>query len=154
MKLLNLAVLLLPLAFGCVRPEVGSPDENADLKTTASPSSALLTVQKPTPMGDVVVTLLKVEDNRCPTDVKCVWYGYAAATLEVKKATGAHVTQQLYLGGPLPAPNDRGFREADTVNVLLGATPYRLILSEVQPYPKGSDQNPSEKKAAVSVSGL
>ena len=148
------ALFILALAFGCARPDLISPEEEEVLVRARTQGATVLMVQKPTQVGGLLVNLVKVEDSRCPQDVTCVWYGYAAATLHLQDASGASASQQLYLGAPLPAPNNRGFREADTVTVQVGNKPYRLILTDVQPFPNTSNPNPAEKKAMVIVQAL
>ncbi|WP_181305008.1 hypothetical protein [Rufibacter sp. XAAS-G3-1] len=154
MKSRFLFVLLLGLAFGCARPELLSPEEEEALRQARSKGATLLTVNQPTLLGGLLVNLLAIGDSRCPEDVVCIWYGYAAATFQLTDAQGVSMSQQLYLGNPLPAPNNRGFREADTVVVHLGNKPYRLVLSEVQPYPNFNNPSPTKQKAMLSVQAL
>ncbi|RNI28579.1 hypothetical protein [Rufibacter latericius] len=147
-------LFLLALAFGCARPDLISPEEEEAIVQARTKGATILTVNKPTPIGGLLVNLQKIEDSRCPKEATCFWYGVATATLEVQDANGLKTNQRLYLGGPLPAPDNRGFREADTVVVQLGNKPYQLILSDVQPYPDLKNPSPSEKKAMVSVQAL
>jgi hypothetical protein len=154
MKRKLLPVFLLALAFGCTRPDLVSPEEEAAIQRARTKGATILTVQKPTSIGGLVVNLVKIEDSRCPKDVVCIWSGNAAATLHLQDANGHTLDQQVYLGAPLPAPNNRGFREADTVVVQLSNKPYRLILSDVQPYPNLNNPSSTEKKAMISVLAL
>ncbi|KAA6433349.1 hypothetical protein FOE74_12760 [Rufibacter glacialis] len=154
MKTKLLPFFLLALAFGCTRPDLVSPEEEEAIRQARAKGATILTVQKPTPIGGLVVNLLTLQDCRCPKDVICFWYGHAVATLHLQDANGQTLNQQLYLGEQLPAPNNRGFRTADTVLVQLSNKPYRIILSDVQPYPGFNNPSPSEKKAMVSVSAL
>ncbi|WP_210490028.1 hypothetical protein [Rufibacter aurantiacus] len=74
--------------------------------------------------------------------------------MQLQDAQGNSATKVLYLGDPLTAPDNRGFRTADTVNATLGSKTYRLILTEVLPFPNTANPNPAEKTAKVSVAAL
>lgn len=139
---------------GCALLDMGSKDEE-DTSTQAKTSgAATLTLEKPAAVGRLLVTLLQVKDSRCPKDATCVWYGNVVTTVQLQDAAGRSVQQKLYLGGALPAPNDRGFRSADSVAVAVGGKRYLVVLQEVQPFPTAADPNPVPKTARVTVRPL
>ncbi|ALI98791.1 hypothetical protein [Rufibacter tibetensis] len=116
-------LFFLALAFGCTRPDLISPEEEEAIVEARTKGATILTVNKPTHIGGLLVNLQKIEDSRCPKDVTCFWYGNAAATFQLKDAQGISISQRLYLGEPLPTLDNRGFRTADTVVVQLGDKP-------------------------------
>lgn len=148
-----LPLLLLSLSLGCSQPELISSKEQ-ESTTLSSPVQAVLSLQQPTQVGNLSVSLQKVEDSRCPMNAMCIQYGSAVADFQINDSQGNSTTKRLYLGDALPVPDNRGSRTADTVEVALGNKHYLLILSDVQPYPNTSDSIPTEKKVTVSVLSL
>ncbi|QHL88365.1 hypothetical protein GU926_13360 [Nibribacter ruber] len=145
------------LAMGCTRADVspGPEKEGAAPKVSSGSSqTAELKVKQVAQLNQLSVQLQKVEDSRCPMNAMCIRQGSAIATLEVKDAAGNSQSQVLYLGEKLPAPNNRGDRSADSVEVQLGQKNYRLILHSVLPYPNTSAPTPEEKIVSVTVRSL
>ncbi|MBC3540786.1 hypothetical protein ACFSC6_21860 [Rufibacter sediminis] len=96
--------------------------------------------QRPVSVEQLTLTLQKVEDTRCPKDVRCIWAGVAVAQVRLEDSAGASVAQTLSVG--------------KMVNVPLGAKKYGLTLREITPYPQVSDLNPEEKAALVSLTAF
>ncbi len=49
----------------------------------------------------LTLSLQEVKDGRCPREVRCIWAGHAAVTLQVDKAGWA--AEMLRIGTPAPA---------------------------------------------------
>ena len=83
------------------------------------------------------LTFADIEDSRCPEDVQCVRAGEAIVTLQTRAMPTINETQivKMCLGDCLGLYPKGGFREADTANISLDGNKYRLILTEVNPYP-------------------
>ncbi|GHB70567.1 hypothetical protein [Persicitalea jodogahamensis] len=92
------------------------------------------------------LTFADIEDSRCPEDVQCVRAGEAIVTLQTRAVTTTNEPQivKMCLGDCMSLYPKGGFREADTANISLDGTKYRLILTEVNPYPNTT--KPVEKK--------
>ncbi len=92
------------------------------------------------------LTFADIEDSRCPEDVQCVRAGEAIVTLQTRAAPTINETQivKMCLGDCISLYPKGGFREADTANISLDGTKYRLILTEVNPYPHTT--KPVQKK--------
>ncbi len=92
------------------------------------------------------LTFSDIEDSRCPEDVQCVRAGEAIVTLQTRSAPTTNEPQivKMCLGDCMTLYPKGGFREADTANINLEGTKYRLILTEVNPYPNTT--KPVEKK--------
>ncbi|MEO8335781.1 MAG: hypothetical protein ABI664_12465 [bacterium] len=86
--------------------------------------------------GSVRVQFVNVADSRCPSDVVCVTAGDAMIVVAFNGA-GADRTDTLYL-----------VRQPKSVTY--GG--YRFEATDVQPYPKSSEQQPS-KTLILKVSG-
>ncbi|MFC6996784.1 hypothetical protein [Rufibacter roseus] len=147
------SILFLGFSLGCSRPELVSSEEQ-EAMALSSPTQATLALQQPTQVGSLRVRLQKIDDSRCPMNAMCIRYGSAVADFQIEDSQGNSAAKRLYLGDALPAPDNRGSRTADTVEVALGNRHYFLILSDVQPYPNTSDSIPPEKKVTVSVLSL
>ncbi|KAA3440181.1 hypothetical protein [Rufibacter hautae] len=139
------------LLTGCAQTENLTSTEEAVFTQGAN---LTLQLQKPVAIGDLTLNLQKVDESRCPINANCVRAGSAITYLQLQDTRGNSTTKVLYLGDPLTVPDNRGFRDADTVNATLGSKTYRLILTEVLPFPNTTDQNPPEKTAKVSVTAL
>ncbi|MBA9077686.1 hypothetical protein [Rufibacter quisquiliarum] len=114
----------------------------------------VLSLQQPTQANGVTLKLQELTDSRCPLNVMCVRYGSAVAALQLQDGSGNRATQRLYLGEALPAPDNRGFRGTDSVEVALGNQRFLLVLHEVQPYPVTPNEAHPAKTAKVTVRPL
>jgi hypothetical protein len=137
------------LLVGCAHTENLSSEQTPQLS-----APFILGLEKPVTVGNLVVRLQKVEDSRCPMNAMCIRQGSAITYLQLQDTRGNEATKTLYLGDALPAPDNRGPRSADTVQVSMGSRQYHLILSEVQPYPNTADTSPAEKTAKLEVKAL
>ncbi|GAB2527155.1 hypothetical protein [Rufibacter soli] len=137
------------LLVGCAHTENLSSEQTPQLS-----APFILGLEKPVTVGNLVVRLQKVEDSRCPMNAMCIRQGSAITYLQLQDTRGNEATKTLYLGDALPAPDNRGPRSADTVQVSMGSRQYQLILSEVQPYPNTADTSPAEKTAKLEVKAL
>ncbi len=92
------------------------------------------------------LTFADVEDSRCPEDVQCVRAGEVIVTLETRVAPKMNESQivKMCLGDCISLYPKGGFREADTARISLDGNQYRLILTEVNPYPNTT--KPAQKK--------
>ena len=145
------------LAMGCTRADVspGTEKEGTSPKVTSGSSqTAQLKLKQVAQLNQLSVQLQSLEDSRCPMNAMCIRQGSAVATLEVKDAAGNSKSQVLYLGEKLPAPNDRGDRSVDSVDVSLGQKNYRLILHSVEPYPNTSAVPEETQTISVTVRSL
>lgn len=92
------------------------------------------------------LTFADVADSRCPEGVQCVRAGEAIVTLQTRTDTKMDESQtvQMCLGDCLGLDPKGGFRQSDTARVSLDGNNYRLILTEVNPYPETA--TPAQKK--------
>ena len=92
------------------------------------------------------LTFADIEDSRCPEGVQCFRAGEAIVTLQTRAVPTVNETQivKMCLGDCITVYPKGGFREADTANISLDGTKYRLILTEVNPYPNTT--KPAQKK--------
>ncbi|WP_373515313.1 hypothetical protein [Persicitalea sp.] len=92
------------------------------------------------------LTFADIEDSRCPEDVQCIRAGEAIVTLQTRGAPTVNESQivKMCLGDCIGLYPKGRFREADTANISLDGTKYRLILTEVNPYPNTT--KPVQKK--------
>ena len=82
-----------------------------------------------TRLGGRQVTLLRVQDSRCPPDVQCIWAGELSATLLVVAAPGEAGPRTRFLRLTLPAGPNRGQGELHLVASAAGE-PLRVTLSD------------------------
>ncbi len=95
------------------------------------------------------LTFADIQDSRCPEDVQCIRAGEAIVTLHTRAVPTVNESQilKMCLGECIDLYPKGRFREVDTANISLDGTKYRLILTEVNPYPnttkptKKSDYN-------------
>lgn len=92
------------------------------------------------------LTFAEVADSRCPEDVQCVRAGEVIVTLQTRTDSKANESQtvQMCLGDCISTHPKGGFRQADTARISLDGNKYRLILTEVNPYP--NTIKPAQKK--------
>jgi len=79
----------------------------------------------------LTLTLLEVKDERCPTNVRCVWAGHAAITLQV--ASEGAAAETIVIGTEAPA-NMHLPRDADAGDYhfeLIALDPQRASSEEV-----------------------
>lgn len=86
---------------------------------------------------DVQLTVTKISDSRCPSDVTCVWAGQANVNVELRDQAGTLQATDLCLGAC----------QNDSATVVLDAVPYWLTLTAVDPYPVSSAPSPTQTAA-------
>ncbi|WP_420151674.1 hypothetical protein [Spirosoma sp.] len=90
---------------------------------------------------DVTVQATRIEDSRCPANAICIRYGSANVEFVLEKGSDRQ-SGTLCLG-----ECGQGLKNADTTTIQLGGSNYRVVLSEVRPYPGTS--TPDAKPEAV-----
>ncbi|KQR15611.1 hypothetical protein [Deinococcus sp. Leaf326] len=80
-------------------------------------------------LGKRQVTLLRLQDSRCPPTANCVWAGELSAALLVVAAPGEPGPRTRFLRLTLPAGPNRGQNELHLVGSPAGE-PLRVILSD------------------------
>ena len=73
-------------------------------------------------VDDIEISILKVDDSRCPVDVTCVWEGQVSATIQMRNQTHENI-EQFSLG----------YTSAYMV-------PYKITLVDVVPYPASNEK--------------
>ncbi len=89
---------------------------------------------------DVLLQVSKIEDSRCPANALCIRYGNANVAFSLNNSA-ARQTGTLCLGECA----GKGMQVSDSTSVQLGSDRYRVILTDVQPYPgtTSSDTKPT-----------
>ncbi|HMQ87285.1 MAG TPA: hypothetical protein PKB07_06865 [Flavilitoribacter sp.] len=105
----------------------------------AKGQSAMVSHKNPT--MDLMVETTDIGESRCPSDVVCVWAGFAKADLKVS-SEGETANVSLCLG-----QCEAKYKLTDTTYVQLGGTEFGLILKEINPFPTST--NGSDPKTAV-----
>ncbi len=96
------------------------------------------------------LTFAEIADSRCPEGANCIWAGNALVDLDIKSTATAEPKRiQMCLGDCNSLYPKTGFRETDTAMVSVDQTKYRLILTEIAPYPRLS--GPSMSKEAYTL---
>jgi hypothetical protein len=72
---------------------------------------------------ELVVSLVNINDNRCPDNVQCITAGNAMAEIKLTSKDGSEAVTKLVL--------DQSANATDTISVTLDQTNYSVILSEV-----------------------
>ena len=92
------------------------------------------------------LTFAEVQDSRCPEGVQCVRAGEVVVTLQARSGAATNESQnvRMCLGDCEVLFPEKGFREKDTANVSLNGANYRLILTEVNPYPNATKSVPKK----------
>lgn len=72
---------------------------------------------------ELSVSLVNINDNRCPENVQCVTAGSATAEIKLTSKAGSEAVTKLVL--------DQSPNASDTIAVILDETNYSIILSEV-----------------------
>lgn len=92
---------------------------------------------------ELMITLTKINDSRCPADVQCIWAGNASIKLKISADSNSVVSKELCLG-----QCDTKFKTSDSTQIRIKDMNYSIVLKAVDPYPgKGN----SEKKKAMLV---
>ncbi|UBM60450.1 hypothetical protein LAG90_07310 [Marinilongibacter aquaticus] len=94
---------------------------------------------------DVKISLLEISDSRCPENVQCVWAGEARVGVQVE--IGSTVNDSL--GLCLDCTVTPGLADAKTYTV--DGQSFRIVLTEVNPYPKDTTAETIEQKAVFEL---
>ena len=98
------------------------------------------------------LTFAEVADSRCPEGATCVWAGNAIVDLDIKAPAAAEPQRiQMCLGDCNSLYPKTGFRETDTATISVDQAKYRLILTEIAPYPRLSGANPSKEVYTIKL---
>lgn len=93
---------------------------------------------------ELMISLIGINDSRCPGDVQCIWAGNARIQLRISAGTGPAALTELCLGSC-----DTEFKKTDSTLIRLNERDYSVVLKALEPYPgKGSSE---KKKAALSL---
>lgn len=112
------------LAVGC--------QSNNNTAEPQSSTSVVLTANQSTRVGqDVSVQVTSIQDSRCPANALCIRYGSAKVGF-ILASESEQQTGELCLG---ECKNGKEIQNKDTTAVQLGGTTYRVVLSEIRPYP-------------------
>lgn len=90
----------------------------------------------------IVLTIVDIQESRCPTDMICIWEGYAKVSFSISA-----MAEIVNLAIPRHQPLNAHLTDTYTFNS--GGNTYKLTLKDVTPYP--SSKNTSEVKRAVFV---
>lgn len=71
---------------------------------------------------ELAVSLLNINDNRCPENVQCITAGKATAEIKLTNKEGSETVTKLVLDNA---------SDTDTISVTLDKASYSIILSEV-----------------------
>lgn len=93
---------------------------------------------------DVTMHVTSIQDSRCPANVTCVRYGSANVEFTLAK-NNDHQTGSLCLG-----ECGQGLKDKDTTTVQLGGSSYRVVLSEVRPFP-GTGTSDTKPEAVIQL---
>lgn len=94
---------------------------------------------------NVTVQVDKIEDSRCPANVVCIRYGNANVSFALSKET-ARQSGTLCLG----ECGTKGLHDKDSTTVQLGSEQYKVVLTEVRPYP-GTPTTETKQTAVLTV---
>jgi hypothetical protein len=141
----TLATLLVFLALGCAGAALSSAREPVS-EAGAAPATAgevvELRLDEVVSLGTLRLSLLELNDSRCPQGVQCVWEGRALATLEVSRADLTPQRAELIL-------------RPDTESAAKTIAGHELRLLNVEPYPReGVSPERSEYVATVEIRAL
>lgn len=90
---------------------------------------------------DLMVETKDIQESRCPSDVVCVWAGFANASLKLSH-NGETGNLDLCLGSC-----SEKYNVQDTGYIQLAQVNFGVILKEIAPFP--TSQNGNEPKTAV-----
>lgn len=125
------------LMIGCTR--------NTPTAESLSGKPVAMATNQATRVGeDVTVQVERIQDSRCPANVVCIRYGSANVAVTLTKGSDRQ-TGQLCLGDCAPA-----LKAQDTTVVAVGGSTYRVILSEVRPYP-GTGATDAKQEAVIRI---
>jgi hypothetical protein len=98
------------------------------------------------------LTFAEVADSRCPEGATCVWAGNVLVDLDIKPTAATEPQRvQMCLGDCNSLYPKTGFRETDSAMVSIDQVKYRLILTEVTPYPSLSGANLSKEAYTIKL---
>ena len=86
--------------------------------------------------GNVLITLLDVDDERCPTNVDCVWQGNAEVEMKI---TNANETMDFKLNTAGFINEDANFPTSTSIFDL------NIELLNLEPYPEDNKQIPIDE---------
>jgi hypothetical protein len=72
---------------------------------------------------ELTVSLININDNRCPENIQCITEGKATAEIKITAKDGSEAVTKLAIG--------QSAQSSDTASVTLDNTNYYIILSEV-----------------------
>ena len=125
------------LAIGC------KPDDNTTEPQATTPVS--VKANQSTRIGQAItVQVTSIQDSRCPANALCIRYGSANVDFTLEK-DGSQQMGSLCLG-----ECGKGLKSADTTTVQLAGSPYRVVLSEVRPYP-GTGTSDTKPEAVIQL---
>ncbi|SDL94595.1 hypothetical protein SAMN05421813_10416 [Daejeonella rubra] len=94
---------------------------------------------------ELTISMISVNDSRCPINANCVTAGNAIVKLRLSDNSGSEVFTELCLG----QCENSG---SDTKQITLSNISYSITIRKVEPYPKINDTQ--EKKVLFSVSKI
>ncbi len=95
-RAMSMALLLCALLMAVVACAAPKSTKTSDAYTISLTPGKHFSI----PEENLTITLIRVNDSRCPAGAKCVWAGQASVTLQVNKV-GVH-EQSLIIGTPVP----------------------------------------------------
>lgn len=112
------------------------------------PEGGSVTLVIPGSSDYIALNVMEIAESRCPSDVSCVRYGEARVKVGVNGVQEVLKILDLCIGEcPEREP---GFVNVDTVGVELDGKEYAVLLKNVVPYPKTTNENQT-KKALLEV---
>ncbi|UFH53002.1 hypothetical protein [Spirosoma sp. KNUC1025] len=137
-KLMALALLIGgSVVIGCQsNNNTAEPQTNSPVTLKANQSARL--------GQDVTVKATSIQDSRCPANAVCIRYGSANVQFIIEKGSN-NQTGSLCLGDC-----GKGVKDKDTTTVQLGGISYRVVLSEVRPYP-GTSSSDTKPEAVIQL---
>lgn len=126
MKQATILFLLLPLVLGSCAPEMIHTSVGTPFSLRIGGKAEVQDAQSGTPVSIAFESV--EEDSRCPEGANCIWAGRAVVRLTVN-GSPVKVTE-----GMIP----------DSAQPVWGN--YRFVMQSLEPYPKASDVQLSERK--------
>jgi len=94
---------------------------------------------------ELTISMISVNDSRCPINANCITAGNAIVKLRLSDNSGSETLTELCLG----QCENSG---SDTKQITLSNINYSITMKKVEPYPKLNDSQ--EKKVLFSVSKI
>lgn len=131
--------LLLPLALAaCQAPLSTTPRAS---ETPAPDTRVVLQEGESRLLGDdYTMSIVRIDDSRCPIGVECVWAGEARVAVGPSHPTMRFRPDTLTLGAPRPGQRD---------SMRIG--PFRVRLVAVDPVPRASTPPDAAKTATFDI---